>query len=177
MTINEFNLACLPLETVLIQLDPAIDAFDCAYIHGYLTAITISPATVDTQAICKALSEESITLNIQQQADLEKAIAKEIRAIDRLLNTEDESLDITFLNHETLATWCTGFLAVHFQQVDVWFKKQQEVSELLLPIMLLSSLFDDELEFREMARNEYLLDDMQEQLPEVLTELYLLFRE
>ena len=59
---------------------------------------------------------------------------------------------------------------------DRWFvRDEQEVCELLLPIMLASGLFDDEKEFRDIRKDTQLTEDMCSQIPEVLMELYLMF--
>ncbi|HLV16795.1 MAG TPA: YecA family protein, partial [Pseudomonas sp.] len=44
------------------------------------------------------------------------------------------------------------------------------------PIMVGSGLFEDEPEFAETAADRNLVDSMIEQIPEVLTALYLLFQ-
>lgn len=177
MTMNELSLACQQLEAVLIECDSTMDALDCAYTHGYLTAIAISPEPLTTSLIINDLLEDN-SLSDEQYSHLSKAITQETKAIDRMLNSEEESADITPSDSESLVIWCAGFLEVHFQQDDIWLKGQEQaVSELILPIMLLSGLFDNEPEFKSMAHDEQLLEDMQGQLSEVMTELYLLFRE
>ncbi|MNN78454.1 hypothetical protein D3C81_1950130 [compost metagenome] len=57
----------------------------------------------------------------------------------------------------------------------MWFEDaEDEVSELLLPIMVGSGLFDEQPEFDEIARDRDLVDDMIDQIPELLTALFLL---
>lgn len=59
---------------------------------------------------------------------------------------------------------------------QAWFaKSEDEVSELLLPIMVASGLFDDEPEFADFLKDDELVDSMIEQIPEILTALFLLF--
>ena len=177
MPMNELSLACQQLEAALTACDDSMDSLDYAYAHGYLTAVVISPAPPENTIIFQDLLDNH-SLSSDKQCLFSQSVAQEVKAIDRQLNSEDESIDITPDNREALAIWCTGFLELHFQQADTWLKNQeQEVSELILPLMLLSGLFDDEPEFKKMANDEQLLEDMQEQLPEVLTELYLIFRE
>ena len=62
-----------------------------------------------------------------------------------------------------------------FLREAVWFEDaEDEVSELLLPIMVGSGLFDEQTEFAEIARDRDLVDSMIDQIPELLTALFLL---
>jgi uncharacterized protein len=62
-----------------------------------------------------------------------------------------------------------------FLREAAWFEDaEDEVSELLLPIMAVSGLFDDQPEFSDIARDRNMVDDMVEQIPELLTALFLL---
>ena len=62
-----------------------------------------------------------------------------------------------------------------FLREEVWFEQaEEEVSELLLPIMVGSGLFDEQPEFDEIARDRHLVDDMVAQIPDLLTNLFLL---
>ena len=64
-----------------------------------------------------------------------------------------------------------------FLREAAWFENaEDEVSELLLPIMVGSGLFEEQPEFDEIAADRDLVDSMIEQIPEVLTALYLLFQ-
>jgi uncharacterized protein len=71
--------------------------------------------------------------------------------------------------------WCIGFMEGVFMREAAWFETaEEEVSELLLPIMVGSGLFDEEAEFADIAKDADLMDDMVEQIPEALTALFLL---
>ena len=74
-----------------------------------------------------------------------------------------------------LRGWCIGFMEGVFLREAAWFENaEEEVSELLLPIMVVSGLFDDQPEFSDIATDAKLVDDMVEQIPELLTALFLL---
>ncbi|WP_286786636.1 UPF0149 family protein, partial [Pseudomonas sp. UBA3153] len=74
-----------------------------------------------------------------------------------------------------LRGWCIGFMEGVFLRESVWFEDaEDEVSELLLPIMVGSGLFDEQPDFAEIAADPDLADSMVEQIPELLTALYLL---
>ena len=64
-----------------------------------------------------------------------------------------------------------------FLREEDWFARDEEtVSELLLPIMVGSGLFEDQPEFAEIAQDEEMVQDMLDHIPDVLTQLYLLFQ-
>ena len=74
-----------------------------------------------------------------------------------------------------LRGWCIGFMEGVFLREDVWFEDDEdEVSELLLPIMVISGLFDEQPDFAEIGSDIELLESMAEQIPEILTTLFLL---
>jgi uncharacterized protein len=62
-----------------------------------------------------------------------------------------------------------------FLREKAWFENaEDEVSEMLLPIMVGSGLFDEQPEFADIASNANLQDDMIVQIPEALSALFLL---
>lgn len=64
-----------------------------------------------------------------------------------------------------------------FLREDIWFEDDEdEVSELLLPVMVGSGLFDEQPDFAEIAGNDALVASMLAQIPEVLTTLFLLLQ-
>ena len=74
-----------------------------------------------------------------------------------------------------LRGWCIGFMEGVFMREAAWFETaEEEVSEMLLPIMVGSGLFDDQPEFADIAQDANLMDDMIVQIPEALTALFLL---
>jgi uncharacterized protein len=74
-----------------------------------------------------------------------------------------------------LRGWCIGFMEGVFLREESWFENaEEEVSELLLPIMVGSGLFDEQPEFAEIAKDRNLVDEMIDQIPELLTALFLL---
>jgi hypothetical protein len=74
-----------------------------------------------------------------------------------------------------LRGWCIGFMEGVFLREEAWFETaEDEVSEMLLPIMVGSGLFDEQPEFADIAADANLMDDMIVQIPEALTALYLL---
>lgn len=74
---------------------------------------------------------------------------------------------------DELADWSAGFMQAVFEQEEVWFTSQeQDMAELLLPIMALSGLFADEPEFIEIEEDPQLMDQLAKQLPDLLLDIY-----
>ena len=88
----------------------------------------------------------------------------------RLLNFPVDDED------ESLLSWAQGFMEGVFLRESNWFDQQEEVvAEMLLPIMLASELFE-EAELNEMRKNKKLCQQLVEEIPDLITDLYLLFR-
>lgn len=152
-------------------------------IHGFLTALTICPEELTEQVRNERIFDGELQLPKDTANELNELIAKMQTAIDRGFNNENEGFSLSCeseelenYDNEALANWCTGFMVAHFLNEEAWFEaNEQEVGELLLPILLASSLFDDEQEFKDIRKDSQLTEDMCSQIPEVLMELYLIF--
>ena len=160
------------------------DALDAIMGHGYLTAQVLSPEPDSLEDISKTLIPDPAQTGLNEQ-ELLSDIKSVMALIDNQLNDGSDALDIpvtvdideAMLDSE-MADWCAGFMEVHIEQESAWLNEQneQEVAELLLPIAALSGLFAEEEGFREISENDNLLEDMANQLPDILIELYLLLR-
>ncbi|WP_299726348.1 YecA family protein [uncultured Endozoicomonas sp.] len=151
-------------------------------LHGFLTALTICPTDLTEHERNESVFDQKVDLPAEQAKELNRLIQEVQTTIDRGFNDEEEGFSLSceaeLEDHDddALANWCTGFMVAHFLNEDAWFiSNEQEVCELLLPIMLASGLFDDEQEFKDIRKNEELVEDMCSQIPEVLMELYLVF--
>ncbi|HNJ87105.1 MAG TPA: UPF0149 family protein, partial [Agitococcus sp.] len=71
--------------------------------------------------------------------------------------------------------WCVGFMEGMFCNEEAWYAKNEDlVIELTLPIVSISGLIEDP-ELNKIRKNRKLLQQFAREIPEVLTELYLLF--
>lgn len=160
------------------------EALDYVAAHGYLTALCISPAPVEEREWIDALFAEPPQYSDDaQRKDIEQALVQlKTRIAQQLASDEDMELPCNLdLGDEPdlsdLRGWCIGFMEGVFLREAAWFENaEDEVSELLLPIMVGSGLFEEQPEFDEIAADRDLVDSMVEQIPEVLTALYLLFQ-
>ncbi|WP_426416821.1 YecA family protein [Aestuariirhabdus sp. LZHN29] len=159
------------------------DALDLMESHGFLTALNIAPnALKNTQWLTELFGGEI------PDSGPATAICDELIALkDSIHRTLYSDTDLLFpceldageeLDESDLRAWCIGFIAAHFLDEESWYERDEELaSELLLPFLVLSGLLEDESEeFAAMAADQSLVTDMAQQLPQVLTELYLLYQ-
>ena len=158
------------------------EALDYVAAHGYLTALSICPEQVPSREWIDALfAEPPHYRNDAERDDVEATLLQLKEHIARQLASDEEpempcDLDLGEQPDESeLRGWCIGFMEGVFLREAAWFENaEEEVSELLLPIMVVSGLFDDQPEFSDIATDAKLVDDMVEQIPELLTALFLL---
>ncbi|AGI25320.1 UPF0149 family protein [Pseudomonas sp. MT3] len=158
------------------------EALDYVAAHGYLTALAICPEEVPEREWIDALfAEPPHYRSDEERSEIEGTLVQLKAHVTRLL-ASDEELELPcepYLGAEPddsdIRGWCIGFMEGVFLREAIWFEQaEEEVSELLLPIMVGSGLFDEQPEFDEIARDRQLVDDMVAQIPELLTNLFLL---
>lgn len=159
------------------------EALDYVAAHGYLTALAICSAPVAEREWIDALFAQ--TPNYQSDAEreaIESSLIQLKAHIARQLASEDElelpcDADLGDEPDESdIRGWCIGFMEGVFLREAAWFEHaEDEVSELLLPIMVGSGLFDEQEEFAEIVNDPALVDEMVVQIPELLTALFLIF--
>ncbi|MCY1268105.1 hypothetical protein D3C76_891580 [compost metagenome] len=158
------------------------EALDYVAAHGYLTALAICPDEVPEREWIDALfAEPPHYRSDEERAEIESTLVLLKGHITRML-ASDEEVELPCdpelgpdPDDSDIRGWCIGFMEGVFLREAVWFEQaEEEVSELLLPIMVGSGLFDEQPEFEEIARDRHLVDDMVAQIPELLTNLFLL---
>jgi uncharacterized protein len=158
------------------------EALDYIATHGYLTALCICPEPVPEQEWIDALfSEPPHYADDTEREAIESTLVQLKAHIARQLASDEDmelpcDLDLGEEPDESeLRGWCIGFMEGVFLRESVWFEEaEEEVSELLLPIMVGSGLFDEQPEFADIAEDYELVDEMIAQIPELLTALYLI---
>ncbi|HHX34938.1 MAG TPA: YecA family protein [Gammaproteobacteria bacterium] len=158
------------------------EALDYIATHGYLTALSICPEAVPAEEWIDVLfAEPPHYRDVDEEADIVAGLLQLKAQIERQLASDDDmalpcELDLgDDPDDSDLRAWCVGFMEGIFLREEVWFEDaEDEVSELLLPIMVASGLFDEQPDFAEIAKDYDLVDSMVEQIPEVLTALFLL---
>jgi len=159
------------------------EALDYVAAHGYLTALSICPEQVPEREWIDALfAEPPHYRSDAEREEIESTLIQLKAHIARQLASDDDpelpcELDLgDDPDDSDLRGWCIGFMEGVFLREDIWFENaEDEVSELLLPIMVGSGLFDEQPEFADIARDQDLMSEMVQQIPELLTALFLLF--
>ncbi len=158
------------------------EALDYVATHGYLTALSICPDQVPEREWIDALfAEPPHYRSDAEREEIESTLlALQAHIARQLASDEDPEMPCDLdlgedPDDSDLRGWCIGFMEGVFLREETWFESaEEEVSELLLPIMVGSGLFDEQPEFADIAKDRDLVDEMIEQIPELLTALFLL---
>ena len=144
------------------------EALDYVAAHGYLTALSICSETVpDREWIDALFAEEPHYSSDTEREAIESTLLALKAHIARQLASDEEfelpcELDLgDDPDDSDLRGWCIGFMEGVFLREAAWFETaEDEVSEMLLPIMVGSGLFDEQPEFEDIAKDANLMDDM-----------------
>lgn len=154
------------------------DTLDYAATHGLLCAIVAGPAVAEEDWLQTVFDGEPDFPEVEQNT---RCIA--------LLKSLHASISHDFYSnkrirlpcplrpgHEQLEAWSVGFMEGAFLNEAAFLgdSADPEVANLLLPIMVESDLIDMP-ETQELRRNRPLRETMVNELPENLTDLYLIF--
>lgn len=158
------------------------EALDYVAAHGYLTALSITTEQVPEREWIDALFAEEPHYADDAEREMIEGTLVQLKAhIARQLASDEEfelpcDLDLGEEPDDSeLRGWCIGFMEGVFLREEAWFETaEDEVSELLLPIMVGSGLFDEQPEFADIASSAELQAEMVVQIPEILTGLYLM---
>ncbi|GGE46029.1 hypothetical protein GCM10007421_20280 [Halopseudomonas oceani] len=178
-----FNDQLQRLQAFLDADDLHDEALDYMAACGYLTALAISPeAVADDEMLAELFAETpNYESDEQQQAIVSTLLELKARIARELASDEDLELPCELSlgdepDYSDLRSWCIGFMEGVFLREEAWFSGDEElVSELLLPVMVGSGLFADQPEFAEIDKDPDMVEDMAEHIPQVLTQLFLLF--
>lgn len=172
------------LEAFLLSDAVPETALDLIGTHGLLCALNIAPtATPKPEWIAMIFDGQPEWENSQQRTEIETLLYKLDKTISNDLSSDQEiplPFDLTLetdSDDETAEAtiWAEGFMEGVFQQEALWFERDEEtVAGLLLPIMVASELFDDP-EIKDIRKDRSLCQEMCDQIPEVLIDLYLLY--
>lgn len=172
------------LEAFLISDQVSETALDLIGTHGLLCALNIAPVkTPRSEWMALVFDGEPKWESPAQKAEIEGLLIKLDETVSNDLSAdqevplpleltlevedEDETADVTL--------WAEAFMEGVFLNEGDWFERDEEtVAGLLLPIMVASELFDD-AEIQDIRKDRALSEEMCEQIPEVLIDLYLLY--
>ena len=153
--------------------------------HGFLTALAICPTATPAEAWLPVVFEETPNFsNDKEEKQIVQLLSRLYVDIQKELESEEGFMfpcEIEMGDSEEelseLQEWATGFMEGVFMTEKDWFEseKKETVAELLLPIMVASDLFDDE-EVTQIRASEKLTNSCIAQIPEVVTDLFLVLR-
>lgn len=172
------------LDAYLLSDQVQEEALDYIALHGYLCALAVSPAPLpEHEWLAQVMAETPVLEDTAERHEMLNLIRQELAYLHVCLESDqdiDLPCDLTLeLDQEDdclLEYWAQGFMELIFSQEDVWFAEQEEdVAECLLPFMLAAKLDEDE-ELEDLRRQPEFCQQLCEQIPELLQDLYLLFR-
>lgn len=143
--------------------------------HGFLCAIAVGPPF---DAWLNELFD-------QQVKNVPKNIIKQVKLwladIQKTLENE-ENIDFPFEIEEAdvdsnLGNWSVGFIDALFLNEEAWFTNELEdqLIELTLPMMVFSGIDEEDPQMENFRRNGELMDELAEEIPDNLTEIYLMY--
>ncbi len=160
--------------------DRAEDCIDIQGLHGFLTALFLCGEPLSDEWLNTAIDQPLIDLS-ESEAEF---FAQSCVALYEFIGEElyaDEDMSLTFqptvdrIDSE-MESWCQGFMEIVFELPEKWVHDEEEqLALLLLPIECASGLFEDEADFQKLYSQPDLLKQMFDQIPELLTDIYLLF--
>jgi len=169
------------LEAFIFSDAVSEEALDYIGIHGLLSALAVCPETIPSSEWLEVIFDGTPGYaDDAEKAHIEGLLLREFAAIGEELNQEEPPelpCDLILDDEDQLLqAWAQAFMEGVFMRESLWFsQREEEVAELLLPMMLASELFDDP-ELVQMQKDRKLCQQLCEEIPELLTDLYLFFR-
>ena len=172
------------IETFAAFLAPYEDAHNYPAAHGYLCAHVIVPTELAPEQLIDGILDEEAQFESEEQKSEIIAIIQQLQNNADAVISSGDPLHIPvhpfILEKEVnpeLIDWCLGFMDAVFENEDQWYEGNEEiVAELLLPFAALSDVFDDK-ELRQLVSSPKKAKQMGEQLPQILIDLYLVYRQ
>ncbi|GLQ29839.1 YecA family protein [Litoribrevibacter albus] len=168
------------LEDILTLPELEEDALDYMGCLGALAAFVITPKELDIKSITDHVVDEAINaLNETQIAELQEAIKLVCADIQVQLEGE-EDVDLPWMNEEddedAIISWAAGFVEVVLAFEDIWLnsKYEENATQLLMPVFAISGMLEEETQ--DITANDQLISQWIEEIPEILIDLFLLFR-
>lgn len=148
---------------------------DFAATHGYLCAIAVGPSYDKWLESLFDGNHKKVPANVIAQVN---AWLEAIRS--NLAN--EEGIEFPFEIEEaevesSLGDWSVGFVDAMFLNEDAWFtdEHEEQLVDLTLPIMVFSGVDEEDPQMESFRRNGQLMDELAEEIPDNLNELYLMY--
>lgn len=148
---------------------------DFAATHGFLCAIAVGPRFDAWLSELFDKQQNKVPAQIIEQiklwlADLQYTLSNE-ELIEFPFEIEEADVD------SSLGDWSVGFVDALFLNEDAWFTEDAEevLIELTLPMMVFSGIDEEDPQMESFRRNGQLMDELAEEIPDNLSEIYLLY--
>ena len=148
---------------------------DFAATHGFLCAIAVGPA------FAKWLDELFDNNQKKVPGEIIEQVKAWLEAIRQSLANE-EGIEFPFEIGEadvesSVGDWSVGLVDAMFLNEDAWFTEEfeEQLIDLTLPIMVFSGIDEEDPQMETFRRNGQLMDELAEEIPENLNELYLMY--
>jgi uncharacterized protein len=170
------------LENILFAENLNEEALDYFGFHGLVCASITGPINFDIDIFVSLIfGNDDLQLPQSEMEIIEECIKQITSSLQDDIN-EGNDITLPYANEADsehydacLESWCIGYMEGFFHKEKAWFCKGEDITaELLLPIMALSGLFDSD-EFQEIRRNEKLLSQFEEIMPEQLVDIFLFY--
>ncbi|MFC3149604.1 YecA family protein [Litoribrevibacter euphylliae] len=168
------------LEQILTIPELEEDALDYMGCLGALAAFVITPKDIDTKSITDHILDEAVNaLNEDQNSQLNQAIETLLEDLKVQLEGE-EGVELPWMSEEddddAIISWAAGFVEVVFEYEDLWLnsKFEEDATQLLMPIFAISGILEEETQ--DITANDQLISQWIDEIPELLIDLFLLFR-
>ncbi|MCH8552968.1 MAG: YecA family protein [Natronospirillum sp.] len=169
-------------EAMAEQLDELAgqDTLDAESVHGALTLWAITgKGSLPEDFSTHVFGDDLASVNTEDRLALETLWQDLLDEIGQGLYDDSEPelpFDSTLdWQDSDQQSWCIGFMEMLFREENAFgHVRDDALAELLLPIQVGSGLFAEEADFSEIYRDQPLLANILQQIPNVLVDLYLL---
>ena len=175
-------------EEELEQLDELLeseaernDSFDFFAMHGFITGLLSGPTEFNTQQVWSAAFDEQTGFNTEEKETLNRLLTRLTHEIQSWLDSGQDfpvPADLTLQDENDeppLESWTMGFMTAVLIHEESWYENNEEVvAQHLFPLMYASGLFMDEPEMADIDEDPELSDQICNNIPGAVIELYLM---
>ena len=170
-------MSALNLDLLSEYLDGDQDkhGLDFAATHGFLCATAVGPKFDRWLDELFDNNQNKVPADMLTQVklwldDLRQKLANE-EGIAFPFEIEEASVE------SSLGDWSVGFVDAMFLNEDAWFTPEfeEQLVDLTLPIMVFSGVDEEDPQMESFRRNGQLMDELAEEIPDNLNELYLMY--
>lgn len=168
----------LELEDILFAEQWADEAFDFFGLHGLVCASVVGPRQFEPRVLFALATGQDLG-SAESPPETFITLCKKLERSLRSTLEQGETVELPEPEEgdpeSALENWSAGFVDGFLLAEDEWLEENEEdVASLLVPMMTLSSLFEDE-DFQQAREDEEISQQLAERIPDSLSDLYLLF--